>query len=243
MKRKNKKGSHVGVVLSFVVFITFIIFIYTVLEPIVRVERDKLAILSYLRTELTEEFSANYTTGTVNIKAYKNPNQYCIKFKNFLTQTEMIPPHIIVKNELNQIQESYKEGNDLKVNRKVKSNLFYRIYNSSEFNLTGEKTINPCIQIEEHSYNIGLIRTEVQIFESRILNLTNEYNTDYENLKERLNVPTGNDFGFSFTYNNETIIGTNEKEISTDIYAREFPIQYVNVEASLESGFLNIRVW
>ncbi len=29
---KNKRGSHVGVVVSFVIFVTFLIFLYTILD-------------------------------------------------------------------------------------------------------------------------------------------------------------------------------------------------------------------
>ena len=73
--------------------------------------------------------------------------------------------------------------------------------------------------------------------------MINEYETNYSELKSELKIPLGSEFGFSLIYNNGTRIGTEEKELSISIYAREIPVQYVDREANINSGFLNIQVW
>ena len=40
-KIKSKKGSHVGVVVSFVIFVTFLIFLYTIIQPATVREKDR----------------------------------------------------------------------------------------------------------------------------------------------------------------------------------------------------------
>ena len=58
---KSKRGSHVGVVLSFVMFVTFLIFLYSILEPQLKVERDKEAFLEYLKRDLVQNFYEELT--------------------------------------------------------------------------------------------------------------------------------------------------------------------------------------
>jgi len=90
---------------------------------------------------------------------------------------------------------------------------------------------------------IGLIRTNEYIFESRIIELINDCESDYESLKSELKVPVGSEFDFSFRYGNGTTIGTGEKTITTSIYAEDTPIQYIDKQANINPGFINIRIW
>ncbi|MBA7696918.1 hypothetical protein ES703_105572 [subsurface metagenome] len=127
----------------------------------------------------------------------------------------------------------------------MKSIVFFKIYNSEEFEELDVGTMEKCnnLRRKEKEYIVGLIRTDEYIFETKIIDLRDEYETSYENLKNELNIPIGSEFGFSFTYSNKTIIGTSEKNVSTSVYAEEIPIQYIDREASTSSGFINIRVW
>ena len=70
----------------------------------------------------------------------------------------------------------------------------------------------------------------------------NEYKNNYEALKSKLKIPIESDFNFGFTYSNKTSIIT-EKNISTNIYAVEIPVQYVDKNASISLGFINIKIW
>ena len=96
---------------------------------------------------------------------------------------------------------------------------------------------------ETDDYLLGLTRTNERIFETKIIDSVNIYKIDYENFKSDLKIPAGSEFGFSFTYDNGTIIGTEEKNISISIYAEEIPIQYIDTDANFSPGFINIKVW
>jgi hypothetical protein len=243
----EKRGSHVGIILSFVIFVTFLIFLYSAVEPIIKVQKDKQSLLDYLEKELIEEFSAEMTITSVNIN--KNVvSQECTEFENFITLTEMNPPFIIAKNKSGIIYPAYISGNrlNLRIIREDIESKFFKIYNSSEFKEINENT-GFCNLIKErqsnYNYTIGLIRTNEYIFETRILDMINNYTTNYEGLKEELKIPTGSEFSFSFTYDNGTIIEVGEEEVSTSIYAQETPIQYVNEKADIQFGFITIKVW
>ena len=57
----NKEGSHVGVMLSFVIFITFIIFLFVIFESRINIHQNKESILEHLEKALLERFENNLT--------------------------------------------------------------------------------------------------------------------------------------------------------------------------------------
>ena len=61
----GKKGSHVGMMLSFVIFVTFIVFLYSVLSPAIKIGQDKKLILDNLILELVEMLNSNYIGGSI----------------------------------------------------------------------------------------------------------------------------------------------------------------------------------
>ena len=58
----KKKGSHIGVMLSFGIFVTFLVFLYSVLQPIIEMEQEKKLILDDLVLALVEMFDSDLTT-------------------------------------------------------------------------------------------------------------------------------------------------------------------------------------
>jgi len=76
-----------------------------------------------------------------------------------------------------------------------------------------------------------------------MIEFIDEYEDRYESIKDELKIPPGSEFGFSLIYSNQTRIGTEQKEISTNIYSEEIPVQYVDRQANINSGFINILVW
>ena len=242
---KLKKGSHVGVALSFIVFVTFLIFLYSVLEPTIKTQGDKQSLLNYLERELIENFSMSLTTSTLSINAVAPQN--CIEIENLMLELG-IDSRIIVKNESEDISQAYiSEGDsdNLLIDRSDSENKFFKIYQSEEFEELETSTINPCRKLkkEDKEYSLGLTRTDGYIFEKKVTKLIEKYEEDYESLKEELNIPLGSEFGFSFTYSDGTITGTEEKDVSTSIYVAEIPMQYIDENSNLLSGFINIRVW
>ena len=232
----NKKaGTHIGVVLSFVIFVVFLVFLYsTLIEPTIN-QNDKNYLLENLKTKLIKNVSEELTFITTNLN--NNPSQNCIELVNFITKTE-INSNIISKNE--NILQSYINGNNLRIVRES-NETFFKIYYSKEFeelNSVGEN----CEVIDENNYAIGLVRTDKYVFETKIINLMSEYENNYETLKEELKVPIGSDFNFGFIYNNKTSIIT-EKDILTNIYAVEIPVQYVDKESNILLGLINIKIW
>lgn len=250
---KNKKASHVGVVLSFVIFITFLIFLYSVTEPAIKLQKDKEALLDYLEIELIKIFTSNLTTATITI----NSTWYvedCVKLLN-LTEEIEIDSRLIVKNKSGGIPSSNiseEDNTDVIIYRNDQDEVFFKIYNSEEFEELNQTTEFFCTELgrdeigwggHPNGYNVGLVRSETYLFEEKIIELIEDYNSNYTELKSSLNIPAGSEFGFGITYSNQTKKATEEKNISTNIYVKEIPIQYVNKEANINLGYMNIQIW
>jgi len=230
----KKRGSHVGVVLSFVVFVTFLIFLYSILEPAIQTRGDKQNLLDYLKTEIIEESLGELITATIVINESYFPPELCFEIEQISDKA-----FYIVKNQTGGITTSSSEGNKLKINWTNKENRFFKIYYSDEeLNSYGLSEEN-CADADGN-YSISYVRNNNYIFEDKIEELIN-YNKD--DLRGLLDFPKEDDFWIGFEYEDGTIIKLEEPEVSTNIYAEEFPIQYIDRDANIKSGFINIKVW
>jgi len=226
-------------VLSFVIFITFIIFIYAIIRQAIGTE-NKQNLLDYLKEVLIENSSTELTSVSVLID--KENAQTCVQLSGFFDEME-IGNRIIVRNNYGDVLNAKISGQDLFV-QKTGNEIFLKVYESDEFNNITEGTISPCQPLSEglQGYIFGLIRSKKNIFEKRIIQIIENYNNDYESLKEELNI-AGNEFRLDFIYPNGTSISTEEKEVLVSVFVDEFPIQYISKDAVRELGSLNVGVW
>lgn len=247
--KKNRRGSHVGMIISFAVFITFVVFLYTVIRPAVNVGANEKATLDYLKTKITENISSNFTTAGVQIDSDENPHQNCVTLENFFVLlSEQIPPpyRVIVKNETGSIQPSYLialDSGNLLINRNNRNNLFFKVYSAPEFNGLAVNISVHCSSSIQY-YTISSVTVNNYIFEKDVYAFMNYYNNSYNQLKIDLKVPEANEFGFDFTAGNGTKLSIGESSgVSGGVYAEEIPIQYIDNNANIQSGFINIRLW
>ncbi len=236
----DKRGTHVGMVISFAVFVIFLVFLYSAIEPAVKIQKDKQSLLDYLESALIEQTYAEITTFTIMIDETINPNKDCLKVQNIIGEITN-ETDLIIKDEFDNVLNYLVQGQALIIGTGYFFSGFLKFYYSEDLPSSPSFEGVGCEPIT--GISVGLVRTETNIFETKIIDLINEYENNYESLKEELNIPAGSEFGFSFTYSNGTIIETQKEELSTSVYAKEIPIQYVDEEASINFGFMNIWVW
>ena len=236
----QRKGTHIGVVLSFVIFITFLIFLYMEVQPTINLD-EKKNLLEFVENGIIGKSSADLTS--VSLFIDKNNPQNCVELVNFFSNVG-VGEKVIVTNDVAKIDQVSKSGNNLLILRNS-GDLFFKIYESEEFTAINTGTLGTCQPLNEvnNGYILGLIKTNKQIFETKIIKLINDYYADYELFKEEIGVGLGDEFGFGFTYNNGTVIKTKETNVSVSVYADEIPIQYISDSAALEPGFLSVKVW
>jgi hypothetical protein len=241
----NNRGSHVGMILSLVIFVTFLVFLYTTLEPAIKIQKDKQALLDYLMVELIERFSADLTTGVISAKGGQESRNNCVEInysKIGITNPEDV--NLIVYDEGNNPISFRFEGINLILDKFGDKKEFFKIYYSEEplNNFAESGTCEKGSQGDEVTV-FGQIKTRKHIFKSKIINLLEEHSAGYSGLKQDLKIPSGSEFGFSLTYSNGTIIKTQEGNILTNVYGEEVPIQYMDEKANVNAGFMNVRVW
>ena len=240
VNRGDKRGSHVGVVISFAIFITFVVFLYTMAHTVIKEEQTEESIMPILEKILIKNASSELTIITVNITNYVGSR--CIELTDFTTDFG-IDDRIVAWNQ-EQVSTPCGADNHLRLDRLDSGDSFFKIYYSEEFNYKGSGSFFPCQSLSEGSdYDLGITRVENYVFESKIFDLMNQYTLWYEAFKGDLGIPRSFEFGFGLIYNNGSIIETQGIEISKNVYIQDVPIQYVNRNGEIESGFLRLKTW
>lgn len=234
--RARKRGSHVEIVLSFAIFILFLIFLYPLLiEPAISTEDDKSFFLDDTKNSIIENISSNVTVLTFNSGSASGN---CINLNNFFS-VNGINSKIVVEDYYGNNQNVRINGSSLQILRTNTSETFFKIYNSEDFASISNSVQNPCSTV---SYTQGLTKEDDFSFEKKIIFLVESYNKDYESLKSVLGLSGDNEFDFTFSYQNGTIVGI-KKDITSNIFADETQIEYFNTNGNLNFGKLNIRVY
>lgn len=228
----NKKGTHVGVVISFVIFITFVVFLYIIVQPKIA-SSTKTNTLDYVEIRILENLSADVTGISVGLA---NIESTCATLTGFFTEVG-IDDKILVSNSVGQGLDVGKSGNDLVV-QKGNQDFFLNIYNSEDF--ASILDTSSCTTI---TYTIGMVKTTKITVEQKIIDLIRVYEIDYEGLKKNFVIPSTDEFSFSFKYANGTTIETAEKNVSISVFSDTTSIRYINNKGFEEQGLLGVKVW
>ncbi|HJX50915.1 MAG TPA: hypothetical protein VJ438_05640, partial [Candidatus Nanoarchaeia archaeon] len=92
-------------------------------------------------------------------------------------------------------------------------------------------------------YSIGSVKIDKYIFEKNMYEFIDYYKNNYEDIKTQLKIPTENEFGIGFIQRNGTKIEVGQETAPKNVYADEIPIQYVNNNSDIVTGFMNIKIW
>ncbi len=244
---KNKIGSHVGMILSFVIFITFVVFVYVTMSPNIETSGSKRTLLNEISLVLIENMSSNFTSMSVSINSTTNPSTNCISLEGILIYSE-ISPNVIVKDISQQKQLVYydpkNDGSNIRINRSSLDQLFCKIYSSPEFDKIPQTSTSSCTTLPFGvGYKIGSWNSGKYIFEKNILPLVEQYNQDYAGLKNSLHISPGNEFGFEFVLNDGTRIPAFSNLPKQIFTLKKFLFSIFDGDANILSGFINIKIW
>jgi len=249
--KKFKKGTHVGVMLSFVIFLTFLIFLYIVLEPTFKTQKSKDFEINSIKGQLMQEVQEEVVAipmifTTIDI----SPTHNCIKITgSHEIFSEIDYDHLIIKDEeenflyYDNLASSGVQGIQIEIPENFVSGVL-TIYSSQDLSIY-HKDLGGCRNNEEdEEFTIGSIGTSSVIFETEILDIIQEYGNNKDELKERLGIPKEYDFSISFLDEDKNIIDeAGEKNPLSDVYVEETIIEYSDTEGNLKIGFLIIRIW
>jgi hypothetical protein len=240
----NKKASHVGVILSFVIFVTFLIFLYSILEPTIDTDKDKQGIMRYLKTELIALFSEDVIVvivgedeeNLINGEACYNIPKKDLQLENYDDL------NFVVKTRDGSLVKANKQADNFQI--ELVGEEIFEIYFSLA-NLEGSEGGDCNEGVVPEIRNVAINEF---IFASKIDGVGEEYgefeSQEYFALKEKLRINVGTEFGFKFLDDQKVmILQTQEEILATNIYSEELPIQYMDDQAEIKQGFLRVFVW
>ena len=243
---KEKRGtSHLGFVLSFVIFLTFLLFMYAMIEPVLKIQPGKETLLNEIKDGVIEKLrieSGEVTTMTITMAGSRTHNCVKITGGDIYNKADGGTP-LKIKDDANNLVEYKFQGSQLLIGISQSYVGGLKIYYGTNIDSSPEYT-GPagCDQV---TTSTKITKTNSGLIESKITDLKNSYETDYAALKTNLAVPTGSDFTFTFSSpDNSTSISPENVDIpDTNIYVSSFPIDYFDSDANLKLGILKVTVW
>jgi len=242
MKYLGKRGSHVGVMISFSLFIIFLFSIFLMIKPILKEKDNKSSILDSLNQKILENISSNMTLTILKIEdTYNSGGKNCLLFGEGGWESG---ESIVVKDSFGRRIASTFNAPDLRINW-TGTNRFLEICSSSEnFEEVPLDSSDCATPLEDSNFFIKSIKTEAYVFESSITRLETIYNSSYGDLKKYLGLSNEEEFGFSFINSQGiTAIDVGKEPSSISIYSKEIPVVYIDNQSNVASGVIILKVW
>lgn len=237
----------------------FVTFLYIFIAPSLESRGSQSAKINSLQSQILENVTQTMTVRGVKVN-YPGSVQgkSCFRLFNFFGNILLYERRAIVQTtytpSLGIYNDSAPRDKDLLLStgeEKVKlgsTTAFVKVYNSSSLPillLGPDSSGGQCVNVTFGAgYYVGYTREEKLVMASAIQNLISYYESDegYQQLKDKFSF--SGDFGFNFTYQNETNIGTTKYiPQSAEVYSQEYPIVYAANNNGLEVGILSVRVW
>ncbi|MBI2047426.1 hypothetical protein HYT26_04680 [Candidatus Pacearchaeota archaeon] len=238
---KGKRGAaHIEMILSFVLFISFLIFVFAFINPAKRIEPSK-ALLEIVNYEIDKNSSIDITT--ISIKLNHTPAALCFKIN--LLELGILgiigSNKTIVKDADDSRVMSGKSGDNLDIET---SGDFYRIFASESFdNIL--YSLSDCINFPKENITIGQTSAKKAISFSRLAAFNSSYAQDYNAARQSIKFPAGNDFGFVLKDNSKNAIinALKNKPNTAVVISKEEPINLVYDNGTIITAVLNTQVW
>jgi len=239
MKIKNNKSqTHIEMILSFVIFLGFLLAIFIFINP-VRQNPVSYASVDLAQEKIINNISIYYNTVSVTLKTIiPSTNCFLIANKQGLSTSD----NILARDFKNIITPVKIDSSGVSI--KSTGETFYKLYSSASFNQSASSP-SGCATLSDVNYTFGILDNGKDVLYENILDLQTLYMNDYDALKNGLAIP--GDFEFAVYHFNHSVI-LNEtlakhKLRSGNVLSREIPLKALKKDASKIDILLNIKVW
>lgn len=232
---KIKKGAaHIDVIISFIIFLTFVVFILVFFNPLKKYSAST-APLDAAEAVIIKATSIDVTTVSLSL----NTSSTIIPGIGGCASIQLpLANPIAVIDENGDSTNADRSGN--RVNFVRSFGKFFKIYSSEEL---VENTITaPCNSLTANDYTLGIQKTEKKIAYSKLLALNYSYSNDYAQLKEDLNLT--NNFNVGVRIGSEYLFKTDiYKPKNVEAMARDVSIEILDENGNLIPAMMNIQTW
>lgn len=226
MKSKNKKGTHMGVIISFVIFVAFIVFLIVILNPSAKMKNTGKQTIDSLEIKIKNYVSAEITSFILS-PPQASSNCFTLNESSY----NLSEFNVSVRNQDNVLSNIYREPNYLYIEKSVPDTMYKVDYSPNYLYSDSFSNPNNCKDLI-----INSIRKTNKILEPKIISLIEEQDNDYLNLKQTFNIPSEKEFGIGFEFENSTIIGKPVPEKKKSTYVKKFQVIYLDVNAQEKVG-------
>ncbi|MDO8508463.1 MAG: hypothetical protein Q7S27_02140 [Nanoarchaeota archaeon] len=253
----EKRGiSHIEVILSFLIFIGFIMFALYFFSPF---EGSRLieSSLEYAFIDLIKNTSVELKIYPVVIEGdTKNKAENIIEIEIPENDNEL---NLRVENYLGEPIPSRRSSTDLKLIRvKLEDSIFDNFDGKGFINMKFSKDITSYSPPEDLNgaiidqssgkmYNIGSGNVIKAISEKKLIDLKTLYEIspeDYNNIKKSFNLPSRVNFGFAMVYDGgQKIETTKEIPPGVEVFSKKKRIEILNLGGKIEFGEIIVKVW
>jgi len=242
MDSLNKRGSHVGVMISFSIFVIFLVSTFMMISPALEENENKNSLLNLLQQEILKNISSNMTLTLLTVEdTYSSEGKTCLNFSEGGWKSG--EDALVLNGTDTRINSTFVDS-VLSVNW-IEENNFLKVYSSPENFVEKNLDSTDCaVPSEGSNFYIKSIKTQEYIFESKIVQLAQEYLSSYDEMKEYFGIPSEKEFGFSFTNSQGiTYIDVGNEPLGTSVYSMNAQIIYLTNQSSFASGVIKLKVW
>ncbi|MBU4086862.1 MAG: hypothetical protein KKB21_04785 [Nanoarchaeota archaeon] len=235
MNLVKKASGHIETVLSFVIFISFVIFLFAIF-PVYQPQKSEIGLDSAERGVINfAAIRVDYMTLVLN-----QPTS-CFSYPAINSASK-----IIVRDSSGERVNAKSDGINWYISG---SGSFYGVYYSTEFSEGGydEFDSTDCLSLGEQgiSYESGLERHDIVVSYRRVLELIELYKSSYESVRNNFSIPSRENFGFAITdLRGRYLLNISKSRPErTSVLVRNTPIQMVYENGTSVFGMLNIQSW
>lgn len=230
-KRKNKKGSHVGMILSFTIFITVIIFAYGIIGSPFKQPMSKPESLEMVKDNLFNLLEQD----VIVLRSYDLLNTTgCIQFETPSNNFDSVD-FISVLDDGTEVNSVLSGGDTLLEGGHEFVKVYYQEKGLSD---TLNNALAGCTPVPPKSISYEKIITE-----DAILDTVDRIENDYINLTQDLSTAIDDEINILFKTDSGTTGEETRIEMRTNIYAREYQVNYLSREGEMKSGVLILNLW
>jgi hypothetical protein len=236
VKMIGKKGisGHIELILSFLIFITFVVFLLIFVNPIKKTNTTTYY-LDLTESAIMDNIKTNLTTFSVTLPSNALAC-FCIPYPSPGADKKLI-----VKNDKGEIVTATYIGGNICING---GNRFHKIYFSEEFEEVPVACDPATNTLAEGTYTIGVLNEYDKVSGKALSNLNEDYNDDYANLKINLAIPGDFNIIVNLTDNGEYLAyGKTQEPKNAEIMAREIPIEIINSTGGFIPAVMNLQAW
>ena len=233
----QKRGiGHIEVILAFILFVSFLAFGLYFFNPL-----DSGRVLDSTLFYATDAISKNVSSDLLIYGIVINSNVNTVSLD--VSRNEISNEGVRVENNRGIKKPSSYENGNLVFEKNAES-FFFVLFGDFPYN--GEVLNEQPTMLESENFSISSSDTKSIFSESKLLELKQNYDANYNTLKTKFNLPGRTDFSFRIDFalsGNDSIIATTSIPDGIDVYSKSNRVEVLRTDGSRVFADFTVGVW